>query len=136
MSIDYDDTTGLFDRWLSPWRGCRQRIEHHGPRELPIDQQLDAVRRRDARIRELNAPPVVGDLLPGPIAAPEPVPALTPRERATAFLRDLLGKGPVAALEVQRLAANRRSTRELCGVAPRQSALSTSEIATCHGRGC
>jgi hypothetical protein len=73
---DYDQTAGLLDRWLAPLRSHRQRQrpEHYGPRfegrQLPLDVQLDAVRRREERLRALNAPPVVADLLPARWARP------------------------------------------------------------------
>jgi hypothetical protein len=69
--IDYDSTDGLFDRMLRGGqqrpRDCRPAREWHGPRfighELPLDQQLDAVRRRDDRIRVLNRPQPAPGLL-------------------------------------------------------------------------
>jgi hypothetical protein len=66
---------------------------------LPIDAQLAAMRRREARLREAN--PVVGVLLPGPVGAVEPVPALTSGQRAEAFLRDNLAGGQVPSVEVK-----------------------------------
>jgi hypothetical protein len=55
---DFDDKAGLLDRMLAgpAHRLGRQAPEHHPSmprfqgRELPLDQQLDAVRRRDARM--------------------------------------------------------------------------------------
>jgi hypothetical protein len=72
----YDDTAGLFDRWLAPLRGARQRqrSEWHGPQfqghELPLDQQLDAVARRDRRLAELNRAPEPEPV--GPVGAADP----------------------------------------------------------------
>lgn len=103
----------------------RARTEWHGPRhqgrELPIDQQLDAMRRRDERIRELNRPPVVGDLLPGPIGAAEPVPAppVTKLERAMAWLTQALADGPLPERDVQaraRIAGFTRKTLKAVAV--------------------
>jgi hypothetical protein len=59
---DFDDKAGLLDRMLAgpAHRLGRQAPEHHPSmprfqgRELPLDQQLDAVRRRDQRMAALN----------------------------------------------------------------------------------
>jgi hypothetical protein len=111
MSIDFDDTTGLFDRWLSPWRGHRQRIEHHGPRELPLDQQLDAVRRRDERIAELNRPPEPAGIVEQVLGAVAEAVGLVGKAKAAAFLREQLAHGPVAATEIERRAKTAGITR-------------------------
>jgi hypothetical protein len=72
----------------------------------PLDWELDAVGRRDARIAELNKPPtplqaIAEELVDHAKTAVKKVPAL---KRATDFLAKVLDAGPVAEKEVMRLA--------------------------------
>jgi hypothetical protein len=79
--------------------------------QLPIDAQLDAVRRRDQRIAELNRPalpkpPGIVEQVVGAVAAVvTPVPQ-TEIARAVGWLADLLKAGQLPEKQVQCMAHN------------------------------
>jgi hypothetical protein len=83
----------------------------YAPLAGSIDWQLDAVARRDARIRELNRPPtpspefVVGDAVPEtPAVKPR---KLTELQKAKTFLADVLSGEPMLATMVEKLAVEK-----------------------------
>ena len=116
-----DGLDDLLDRFLTGGRSThqRQRPEFHGPRHtrimLPVDQQLQAMRRREERLRAANAPPpepgivekAVGTIAAVAVAVTDTVTAVLPlvgKARAVAFLREHLAGGARPAAQMERLA--------------------------------
>jgi hypothetical protein len=83
--------------------------EHHGPRfqgrSLPVNDQLDAVARYNARIAELNRPKTGTGIIERAVAAVVDAVALTGRAKAMAWLTDALANGPQPARDLKRRAA-------------------------------
>jgi hypothetical protein len=132
--IDFDDTRDLLARWLSPARTpARARTEWWGARpegrQYSIDAQFEAMRRREARLREANQQVVaapVGIVERAVEAVVDAIP-LVGKARGMAFLRGQLANGPLPATEIQRRAiaagvtnAALRKGRNALGIRPQK----------------
>jgi hypothetical protein len=111
--LKFEDKDGLFDRLLRGQQGGRQRQHRawYGPRaewrELPINAQLDAVAKRDARLREANAPKPQPGIIEKAVALVADVITPVPQTeiaRAVAWLLAVLKNGPVAEKRVRQMA--------------------------------
>ena len=128
---DQDQTAGLLDRLLHAGQQRRRYVGETHPamprfqgREYPLDVQLEAVRRRDARMRELNRPAPEPGLLARvaeTVAAAVLSVPQTEIAKAVTWLQATLGNGPVPEKQVQDRARN--------------AGIKASHFETCEGPG-
>jgi hypothetical protein len=79
------------------------------PRQLPIDTQFDAVRRRDQRQEALNRPPTPSEAIAAEVAdvvttAVNKVAKISKLEQAMTWLREALNSGPQTEKAIQAMA--------------------------------
>ncbi len=100
--INGERVTGLMAELLEPLLGepRRERRLQSQYRQMPVNDQIDAMSRRDERIRELNLPVTVQTVVENVID----LVTLTGKARAMAFLREQLRLSPLPTIEIERRA--------------------------------
>jgi hypothetical protein len=106
--MSFEDLQGLFDRNLAAMRRAEER-QARQERRLPINAQIDAIKRRDQRIAAMNGPPagpgVVQKVIETIADAVLPVPQ-TEIAKAVTWLTETLKAGPLPEKDVQERARN------------------------------